>query len=114
MAQKIPGPLERRHLLERDLSSEQACGYAEAYLAEDRVEEAVAFFAKAGASERLDALAEAAVAEGDVFLYREVNRARGVEPPPEDWERVEQAAREAGRELYAEAARRQSGRHEES
>ena len=114
MAQKIPGPLERRHLLERSLSTEQAIGYAEAYLAEDRKEEAIGFLAKAGATEQLAALAQAAEEEGNVFLYREANLARGFEPGPEDWERVERAARAAGHELYADAAQRQSGRHEES
>ena len=38
---KIPGPLERRHLIERELAPAQAIKTAEAYLAEGRAIEAV-------------------------------------------------------------------------
>jgi hypothetical protein len=33
---KLPNPLERRHLVERDLSPERSRAIAEAYLAEGR------------------------------------------------------------------------------
>ena len=42
MAQpKIPNPLDRRHLIEKELPAERALALAEAYLEEGRTEEAV-------------------------------------------------------------------------
>lgn len=107
----IPDPLRRRHLLEEDLAPERALAVAEAYLAEDRVYESVAFLAKAGAEERLAALRERAVAEGDPFLLREACRALGEDPGAERWRAVAEAARAAGREIEAHDAERQAQLH---
>jgi len=107
---KIPNPLERRHLLERDLDAAAALALAEAYLAEGRREEALHFLEKAGASERLEALAEEAICEGDAFLLRSIADVTGNEPYPETWERVAAAAEAAGKLRYASTARRQAGR----
>jgi hypothetical protein len=109
---RIPDPLERRHLIERDLPAARALEIAEAYLAEERAAEAVVFLAKAGAHDRLAQLADAAVEAGDVFLLTEIGRARGVDPEPEVWERLAEAARRAGKQLYAETALRQAHRGE--
>ena len=43
MATRIPDPLKRRHLVEGDLDPAKALALAEAYLAEGRSQEAVAF-----------------------------------------------------------------------
>jgi hypothetical protein len=107
---KIPGPLERRHLLERDLDAPAALALAEAYLAEGRREEAAQFLEKAGARDRLEALAEEAIGEGDAFLLRAIADLTGNEPDPETWERVAAAAEAAGKLRYAATARRQVGR----
>jgi len=104
----IPNPLDRRHLLERRLSPEQAIGYAELYLAEGRSAEAVDFLVKAGADDRLDALAEEAIAAGDAFLLRLIFGARGLEAGPERWHRLAVAAEERGLDAHAQAARRQA------
>jgi hypothetical protein len=106
MAKKsaIPNPLERRHLIERSSTPEQALRLAELYLAEDRAWDAIAFLAKAGASDRLAALREEAVAAGDAFLVREVTRALGDALPAEAWRRVAGAAAAAGKERYAAQA----------
>jgi hypothetical protein len=103
---KIPGPLERRHLIERELSNAQALAVAEAYLEDERVLEAVDFLAKADAQDRLDEVAQSAVASGDLFLLQAVHRARGDEPSPEELEQLGAAAESAGRESYAASARR--------
>ena len=68
MAKKLPDPLARRHLLERDLPESQALATAEAYLAAGRTVEAVDFLAKAGATEKLREIRAEAVAAGDPFL----------------------------------------------
>ena len=80
---KIPSPLERRHLLERDLPAGQALAIAEAYLEDDRFEEAVALLARAGADDRLQVLADQAVATGDAFLLAEIAREQDREPDAE-------------------------------
>ena len=110
---RIPNSLERRHLIERELPAEQALEIALAYLAQDRAPEAVIFLRKAGADDRLEALAEAAVESGDGFLLAEVSRVRHREPEPEVWERLADAARRLGKDLYAESALRQAQRAED-
>lgn len=110
---KIPDPLARRHLVERNLSEAQALAIAEAYLAEQRWEEAVTFLGKAGAEDRLDSLAEEAVEAGDVFLLSEISRVRKREPEPQTWQRLAESARRAGRELYAETAERLAHRSDD-
>ena len=104
---KTPGPIERRHLVEKELPSAQALGIAEAYLAEDRVLDAIDFLKIAAAGGRLAELRARAIAEGDVFLLRAVATAQGQPPTRDDWQKLEAAATASGRERYALAARRQ-------
>jgi hypothetical protein len=103
---KIPDPIERRHLLERPMDPAQAIRYAEEYIAEDRAIEAVEFFAKAEATDRLEELAETAIVAGDAFLYRQANDAMRREPSIGAWERLANAADSAGLDAYAQTARR--------
>jgi hypothetical protein len=110
---KIPDPLERRHLIEKDLPAEQSLAIAEAYLADERRTEAVVFLGKAGAEQQLQELAEVAVEAGDVFLLTEVSRARGREPEPATWERLEASARRVGKDQFAEAAHRRAARSDD-
>ena len=107
---KIPGPLERRHLIERDLAPAQALKTAEAYLAEGRVLEAVEFLAKAGDQERLRELRRQARETGDVFLLRAVADAMGEAPDREEWLALAAAAEASGKQRYAVDARRQAER----
>lgn len=110
---KLPDPLKRRHLVEKDLDPKSALEIAEAYMDSERTVEAVDFFAKAKASARLDELREHAIASGDVFLFQSVVRATGETPDRESWSRLAEAADGAGKERYAVLARRQLGRLEE-
>jgi hypothetical protein len=110
---KIPGPLERRHIIERKLSGAQALRHAEAYLAEGRRMEAIDFLRLAGATEQLQALRREAVESGDVFLLRSVATAIGVEPEREEWLAVAETAAAAGKDRYAVEARRQADRGED-
>jgi hypothetical protein len=100
-------------MIERDQSPEQALAIAEAYLADDRLEEAVIFLGKAGADDRLDALTEQAVELGDVFLLSEIARVRGHEPEPAVWQRLAESARRAGKDVYAETAERHAHRSDD-
>lgn len=109
----IPNPLERRHLVERDLPADQALAIADAYLEAGRQDEAVAFLRKADAQERLQELADGAVAAGDVFLLTEVSRAQGREPESETWKRLAENARRAGKDAYADTAERHAHRSDD-
>ncbi|HEY8119793.1 MAG TPA: hypothetical protein VII78_00620 [Myxococcota bacterium] len=106
----IPDPLARRHELEKPLDPARARAIGEAYLAEKRELEAIAFLAKAGASEALEKLCATAVERGDAFLLREATSALGREPERASWERLERAAEMQGRERYAAEAKRQLAR----
>jgi hypothetical protein len=106
----IPDPMKRRHLVEDDLDPARALAIGEAYLAEGRVPEAIAFLEKADAGERLAALRDEAVEAGDVFVLRAAAAALGEEVEPETWTRVAEAADAAGKALYAHEARRQAQR----
>jgi hypothetical protein len=109
----LPDPLVRRHLIERALDGAQALRIAEAYLAEERLVEAVDFLRKAGAGDRLAALRAQAIETGDVFLLRAVAAAAGERPAKAEWLAVAAAAAAAGKPRYASEARRQAEAGEE-
>lgn len=109
---RIPNPLERRHLLARELTPSAARAIADAYLAGDRVPEAVEFLAKADAEAELVSLREQAIAAGDLFLFRHVAQLSGREPEREEWSRLADGAAAAGKLRYEAEARRQSERGE--
>jgi hypothetical protein len=104
---KIPDPIERRHLVEKDLPPAQARAIAEAYLAEDRCLEAIDFLKIAAAGDRLVELRQRSIAEGDAFLLRAVAGAQDLPPTRDDWQKLEAAAAAHGRDRYAVTARRQ-------
>jgi hypothetical protein len=109
MARKgvLPDPLARRHELEKPLDAAKARAIADAYLAEEREIEAIAFLKKAGAGEALEKLCATAIERGDAFLLREACAALGREPDLASWERLARAANALGRERYAAEASRQ-------
>lgn len=109
---KLPGPIERRHLIERDLSVAQALRYAEAYLAEGLDVDAIAFLVKAEATDQLDALRSRAIEAGDAFLLRAVASETGAPPKAEEWKTLAECAERAGKERYATEALRQAERGE--
>jgi hypothetical protein len=106
----IPDPLERRHLVERQLDPARALAIAEAYLAEERAQEAVAFLARAQATAQLEAVWRLAIQQGDPFLLREVAAALGRQPDAASWRTLAEAAAAAGKDRYAAEARRQETR----
>ena len=108
----IPGALERRHLVEKELAAVQAQRIADAYLADDRLVEAVDFLGKLEGSEGLKGLRVRAVEEGDAFLLRGVAAAMGERPGREEWQALAASASALGKLRYAEEAQRQSERGE--
>ena len=109
----IPDPLARRHLLEDALDPARARKIAEAYLAENRVHEALDFLRKADDREALEAVRDRAVEEGDPFLLRRACAALGEEPGPERWQALARAAAAAGKETQARDAERMTQLFEE-
>ncbi|MDD9801790.1 MAG: hypothetical protein OXU78_00265 [Deltaproteobacteria bacterium] len=107
---KLPDPLARRHLLSGELAPARARAIAEAYLAEGRSMEAIAFLHKAAARPELEALRAEALQSGDVFLLREVSAALAEPPDLADWNAVAEAARACGKALDAAEAQRQAER----
>jgi hypothetical protein len=109
----IPDPLERRHLVEKELPAAQALAIAENYLAQDRCLEAIDFLRIAKAADRLAALRARAIADGDAFLLRAVAAAQETPATREEWQQLGAAATNTGRERYALEARRQAERGED-
>ncbi len=89
------------------MEASRALGVAEAYLAEGRVIESVAFLEKAGAGEKLREIREQAVQAGDVFLLRELSLRLAEEPDASTWRVLAEAAEAQGKVSYAVEARRQ-------
>jgi len=108
----LPDALARREWIEQPLEPARAQRVAEAYLAEERAAEAVAFLKKAGAIEGLSALRDEAIRAGDAFLLKEVCRALGVEATVTHWRALRDAALAAGKVSYAAEAQRQADRLE--
>lgn len=107
---KLPNPLERRHLVARDLPAAQAARVAEAYRAEGRSLDALDFLHVAGDSDGLAALRREAVQAGDAFLLRAIAGVTGESVQREEWQALAEAAASAGKERYAADARRQAER----
>ena len=107
---KLPGSIERRHLIERELSNAQALRYAEAYLEEGLEVDAVAFLIKAEATDEIEALRGRAIETGDGFLLRTVASETGVPTKSEEWKALAEAATRAGKDRYAAEALRQAER----
>ena len=103
----IPDALTRRHWLSEEMDAARASAAANAYLAEDRRFEAIAFFAKAGDRDALESLAEEGLTSGDLFLFRAAHEALKVAPTREMWEKLASTAEAAGKLQYAIEARRQ-------
>jgi len=107
---RIPDALARRHLLSGELAPARARAIAEAYLAEERSMEAIAFLQKADARPELQALRAEALQSGDVFLLREVAAALNEPPGLADWEAAAEAARACGKAPGRAEAQRQAER----
>lgn len=109
----IPDALQRRHLVEGSLDPARARAIAEAYRAEGRAVEALAFLRLADDQEGLAQVRDEALAAGDVFLLREAAAALGEEIPASTWWKLAEAAAAHGKEHYATEARRMAAARED-
>ncbi len=106
----IPNPLDRRHLIEKPMDQNACLKIAEAYMEEGRVDEAIDFFAKAEATDRLESIRADAIETGNSFVVQSVSRVTGDEVASEQWLRCAEVAEAQGMLRYAEVARRQATR----
>ena len=109
---KVPGPIERRHLVERELTAAQALHYAQAYLEEGLELDALGFLAKSQATSELERLRARAIETGDAFLLRSVAAAMQIPAQATEWQALAESAERAGKQRYAADARRLSERSE--
>ena len=103
---KLPDPLSRRHLLDHETDPAKLGALGTAFLEAGREIEAIEFLARAEDRESLEALQNAAVERGDVFLMKSASAALSEEPSVERWRALAEAATAAGRHKDAEAALR--------
>ncbi len=111
---RMPDAIQRREILEQKLDPAKASTYAETYLEQDRVFEALAFLDKAGELDRVRTIRDEAIRAGDVFLLREAAARCGEEPEADTWRALAEAAAAAGKDAYAQEARRQLAAREAS
>jgi hypothetical protein len=109
----IPDPLNRRHLIEREMEPDKSIALADAYLEDGRILEAVIFLLKAGADDRLEALSDQAVSEGDAFLLKYIADGLQRDPGAERWHALAENAVGQGKARYAEMAKRHARSSEE-
>ncbi|MCP4036731.1 MAG: hypothetical protein GY944_22635 [bacterium] len=108
----IPNPLERRHLIEKEMDPKAAAKIARAYLDAGRTSEALDFLAKADDVDTLEQLAKQAAADGDPFQLQWIARLLGTELDRDTWIRCADAAEASGKARYAATARRNATRSE--
>ena len=83
-------------------------------LSEGFLNDAADFFARAGDDEGLMDVIEAAIQEGDLFIYRKGCMGLGREPDREEMETLGEKAFVAGKHLFALEAFREAGLEEKA
>jgi len=110
MGKNLLSCLEKRDLLNRPaVSVDELLEWGRYYEEAGLVYDAVDFYEKAGASERLEKWATVAVQDGDAFLLRRIAGAADLKPDPADWASLAKRAEVLGKTVYAEVARREAG-----
>lgn len=102
-------------LAKRDLLNEQSAAadvllsWARHFAEREMLPDAVDFYEKAGAKDQLQELLKVAMEDGDVFLFKRINRCLGREPEQREWLRLAGHAQQLGKDAYAAQALRQAG-----
>ena len=102
--------LQKRAMLHApDAPRETLLAYAEQYLDDGYLYEAMEFFEKAREQSGLDRVRDAAVAEGDATLLAWMARNALADVTPEHWRTAGENALKAGKICYADAAFERAG-----
>lgn len=102
-------------LAKRDLLNEQSAAtdvllfWAQHFVERELLSDAVDFYEKAGAKDQLQELLKVAVEEGDIFLFKRINRCLGREPEQQEWLQLAGHAQRLGKDASAVQALRQAG-----
>jgi len=103
---------KRKLLHDKSSTPDKLIGAGEAFLEAGRYYDAVDFFEKADARDRLAEMVEAAITEGDTALLLRVKKLLGEEPEPEELRRAALKATESGRSTMALVAYKRLGDRE--
>ncbi len=107
--------LQKRALLHApDTPRDKLLAYAEKYLEEGYLYEALEFFEKAREQSGLDRVRDAAVAEGDATLLGWIARNGLAQVTADHWRMAGENAQKAGKVYYADAAFQRASRPDAS
>ena len=110
---KLLSCLKKRDLLNSDkLDGSRLAALGEAYLQENRLSDAIDFFAKAEHLEGLNSLKDRCISEGDFFLFNRLIKILGESPASEGWTRLGDSAVAHGKLHFARSAYRQANQPE--
>ncbi|TET34172.1 MAG: hypothetical protein E3J72_15105 [Planctomycetota bacterium] len=106
---KLPDPIWKRALLFSDAGDgKDLPALAEGFLESGNMHDAIAFFARAGRTDRLEVLASRAVEQGDFPSLFSIAEA-GIEITAKTWRRCGEAGKKLGKMRYAAEAFRRAG-----
>jgi len=92
---------KRDYLNARVFDREECVKYGELYQREGFFSDAIDFFAKAEAKEKLKALLPQIIEEGDVFLFTKIYRLLKEDPPQTAWQEIGEIAFKLGKWQFA-------------
>jgi len=94
--------LKKRNYLNTHVFERKECiKYGELYQKQGFLSDAIDFFAKAEAKERLEGLLPQVMSEGDVFLLTKIYQALKRKPSASDWEKIGEIAFKLGKWQFA-------------
>jgi len=109
---KLPNPIRKRDLLFSDAGdSVNLLAHAEGFLETGNTHDAIAFFARAGQTDRLEALKNDAVKQADFPTLYSIAET-GIEISADDWRSAGEAGVKNGKVRYAAEAFRRAGDEE--
>lgn len=105
--------LEKRRLLNsNEIDRDILVAYGNFYLEAGMINDALDFFEKADFEEGLKKIQRVSLEEGDVFVFKRVNKILGMEILDEQWNEIGNRALELGKSLYAALAFEAAGNSE--
>ena len=94
--------LKKRNYLNTHVFERKECiKYGELYQKQGFLSDAIDFFVKAEAKEKLEELLPQVITEGDVFLFTKIYQALKKKPSTSDWERIGEVAFKLGKWQFA-------------
>ncbi len=102
--------LEKNELLnQKAVSIDKLLDWGKRYEESGLINDAIDFYERAGAPERIEGLLGVVQDEGDAFLHGRILKILGRDAPAADWIAVGEKARELGKEAYAREAFKRGG-----